>query len=371
MATNMGNEHLPIYGQRDNIIASVIRNQLTVISGDTGCGKTTQVPQYLFQAGLCTQKSVVVTQPRRISAISVSQRVAQELGDTTGTTVGFEVRFLSTRSESTRISFVTEAILLKEAIAAPTLSRYGVIVIDEAHERSIHSDLLLGLMLTLLKRRPDMRLVVMSATLETEKIISFFSAFAKGLTYSVVKVSGRFHPIEIYNLAEPLQDYLVGALNTVLQIHASGEAGDVIVFLTGQEEIEELATELRKKMDVFPQVFAKNMLKIVPLFAALPPESQQLAFQREPGTRKVILSTNIAETAVTIEGIRFVVDCGFVKQKFYDERKAVETLAILPISKASASQRAGRAGRTEKGKCYRLYTAESLEGLAAFNEPVG
>lgn len=316
------------------------------------------------------QKSIVITQPRRISAISVAERVAFEMNEKIGSKVGYEVRFQSNRSSETKVIFLTEAILIREAVNDPVLSNYNVVIIDEAHERGINSDLLLGLIIKMLKKRSDLRVVVMSATLETQKILNFFVNNTKKINYKCISVNGRFHPIEIHNLDQSVSDYLEAALNTILQIHDEPEKGDIIVFLTGQEEIEELDGEIHKKMIEHEVYFASKPLIVVQLFSALPPEKQQLAFSKFPNFRKVILSTNIAETAVTIEGIRFVIDSGFVKLKFFDERKGVELLAILPVSKASATQRAGRAGRLEKGKCYRLYTQKDYEQLADFNEPV-
>lgn len=367
----MNPESLPIYSLKQEICEAVQRHQLTVICGDTGCGKTTQVPKFLRETGFTKAKSIVVTQPRRISAITVAERVAFELGDGIGGEVGYEVRFQSKRNAQTRILFVTEAILLKEAISDSTLSGYSAVVVDEAHERGIHCDVLLGLLLKLAKRRPDLRIVIMSATLETSKIVNFYTQNSKGLTSKVITVHGRFHPIQIYNLEAPVQDYLAAAVNTVLQIHTSPEKGDIIVFLTGYEEIEEMELELRKRVEEFPEAFRESPLTLIPLFSALSPERQQLAFQKVRTGRKVILSTNIAETAVTIDGIRFVVDTGFAKFKYFDERRGVETLAILPISRSSAVQRSGRAGRVEEGKCYRLFTKETFDQLEAFTEPVG
>jgi HrpA-like RNA helicase len=225
---------LPIFKHKDHILESVMNNPLTIISGDTGCGKTTQVPKYIFEKGLNRNKLIAVTQPRRISAISVSERVAYELQSETGKLVGFEVRFESCLTSSTVIKFMTEGVLMREYTHDNSLSKYSVIIIDEAHERGVNCDFLIGLTLNLLRKRKDIRVVVMSATLETEKIVNFFKNGVKDIKYEVITVEGRYHPIEIMNVTSPAEDYVETAFNTLLQINFEEGEGDVLAFFTGQ-----------------------------------------------------------------------------------------------------------------------------------------
>lgn len=365
---------LPIFSKRDEIVSSIRNNQVTLICGDTGCGKTTQVPQYIYEENLHNNKTIGVTQPRRIAAMTVSKRVAEEFGCNYGETVGYEIRFESMTTKETKIKFMTEGILLREMTLDLHLKQYSILVIDEAHERGINCDVLLGLVKRQLKTRSDLRIVVMSATLETERILKFFNKC------NIINVKGRFYPIEIYNTEEPQRDYLDAALNTILQIHleepimASEESGqtlngDIQVFLTGQEEIEDLEDMLKEKI----LEFTENMPRLVvrSLYAALPPHIQLEAFApvTNPNERKVILATNIAETSITIDGVKYVIDCGFVKIRYFEANKVIESLQNVPISKSSAVQRAGRAGRQAKGKCFRIFPKDAFNHLEQFMMP--
>jgi len=250
--------------------------------------------------------------------------------------------------------------LLREAMADPLLEKYKVIVLDEAHERTLATDVLFGLLKEVLKNRPDLKLVVMSATLEAEKFQGYFSGAP------LMKVPGRLHPVEIFYTQEPERDYLEAAIRTVVQIHMCEPAGDILVFLTGEEEIEDACRKINKEINnMGDQV---GPVKVVPLYSTLPPAMQQKIFEPAPAPlkeggppgRKIVVSTNIAETSLTIDGIVYVIDPGFSKQKVYNPRIRVESLLVSPISKASAHQRAGRAGRTQPGKCFRLYTEKSF-----------
>lgn len=362
-------KELPIFQKRAEIVEAVKAHQVILISGDTGCGKTTQVAQYLHEEGLAGPKLIGITQPRRIAAMTISQRVAEESNCTLGALVGYEIRFESKMSKETKIKFMTDGILQREITLDFYQKQYGIIIIDEAHERGVNSDVLLGLIKRLLKQRGDLRIIVMSATLETEKIIKFFKK-----PY-IISIHGRFHPIEIYNSIEPQRDYLDGCLNTILQIHFNEKNfenksnGDILVFLTGQEEIEDLEDMLKEKVQQFKK--SDSRLLIRPLYAAQPPHQQLKAFEKCEGDneRKVILSTNIAETSVTIDGVKFVVDCGFVKIRYFEANKALESLLTIPIAKSSSIQRAGRAGRQEKGKCFRIYPKEAYETLDDYTMP--
>lgn len=329
--------------------------------GETGSGKTTQVPQFVVEAGYTTpQRLCACTQPRRVAAMSVSRRVADEMDVSLGEEVGYTIRFEDNTGPRTRLKYMTDGMLLREAMTDPRLERYSVIILDEAHERTLATDVLFGLLKEVLPRRPDMKVVVMSATLEAEKFQNYF------LDAPLMRVPGRLHPVEVFYTQEPERDYLEAAVRTVVQIHKCEPPGDVLVFLTGEEEIEDACTKIRRECSGLGE--GVGDIKVYPLYSTLPPAMQQKIFDKAPepkypggpAGRKIIVSTNIAETSLTIDGIVYVVDPGFAKQKVYNPRIRVESLLVSPISKASAHQRAGRAGRTQPGKCFRLYTSASF-----------
>eukprot|EP01017_Pseudomicrothorax_dubius_P045253 TRINITY_DN7800_c0_g1_i1.p1 TRINITY_DN7800_c0_g1~~TRINITY_DN7800_c0_g1_i1.p1 ORF type:complete len:662 (+),score=147.42 TRINITY_DN7800_c0_g1_i1:58-2043(+) len=354
---------LPAFKHREEIIAAIREHQVVVVSGETGSGKTTQVPQYILEARLNDSRMIAITQPRRVAALTLSERVAQEKGCKLGELVGYSIRFEEVwDAKVTKLKFVTDGMLLREFIIDPTLRRYSVLIIDEAHERSLHTDIILGLTKDLIAKRRDLKLVVMSATLELKKLTRFFP------NSKTMHISGRTFPIEIYATLSPVADYIEATLNCVLQIHMTEEKGDVLAFLTGQEDIEDLSRLLEERNKMLPQQVDKIL--VAPLYAALPSHAQLRAFQPAPeGHRKIVLATNIAETSVTINGIKYVVDCGLAKLRFYDARRNMESLLIHPIAKSSALQRAGRAGRQCPGKSFRLYTEDALSKLEEFNTP--
>lgn len=340
-----------MWAQKNEFLQTLKSNQTVILVGETGSGKTTQIPQFVLEAVNADKnpsKSLVgCTQPRRVAAMSVASRVAQEMDVAIGEEVGYTVRFEDCTASGTVLKYLTEGMLLREAMSDPLLQRYKAIVLDEAHERTLATDLLLGLLKRVLTNRPDLKLVVMSATLEAEKFVQYFSGAP------LIKVPGRLHPVEIFYTQEPERDYLEAAIRTVVQIHMSQPPGDVLVFLTGEEEIEDACRRIVAKLG--------EQVNVVPLYSTLPPAMQQKIF--DPPTedrRKVVVSTNIAETSLTIDGIVYVVDPGFAKQKIYNPSSRVESLLVSPISQASAHQRAGRAGRTRPGKCFRLYTEKSF-----------
>ncbi|EKX74191.1 Helicase associated domain HA2 containing protein [Theileria equi strain WA] len=344
-------KRLPAWQARKNFVKLVKRNQILILVGETGSGKTTQMSQFALEAGLSGFRTIGITQPRRVAAMSVATRVAQEMDVELGQTVGYSIRFEDRCSDKTLLKFMTDGMLLKEAMSDPLLSRYGMIVLDEAHERTIATDVLFGLMKNISKRRPDLKIVVMSATLEAKKFQAYFGGC------DVLKIPGSMHPVEIYYTAAPERDYLEAAVRTVVNIHISEPEGDILLFLTGEEEIE----NAKKAIEV---ALAKkdvpcSYLTILPLYSSLPPSQQQKVFEPVDG-RKCVIATNIAETSITIDGIVYVIDPGFSKQKVYNPRARVESLLVSPISKASAQQRAGRAGRTKPGKCFRLYTESAF-----------
>ncbi|CAJ1931889.1 unnamed protein product [Sphenostylis stenocarpa] len=390
---------LPIASVEKRLVEEVRKNDVLIIVGETGSGKTTQIPQFLFDAGFCRDGRVIgVTQPRRVAAVTVAKRVAEECGVELGRKVGYSVRFDDTTSGSTRIKYMTDGLLLREALLDPYLSKYSVIIVDEAHERTVHTDVLMGLLknvqlarsssvsdgqclrfgkknvkkvMTLEKeneqserfhKRPlyekytPLKIIIMSASLDARAFSEYFGG-AKA-----VHIQGRQFPVDIFYTRIAETDYLDASLITIFQIHLEEGPGDILVFLTGQEEIESVERLIKEKLPQLPQENQK--LLIVPIFAALPSEQQMRVFAPAPsGFRKVILATNIAETSVTIPGIKYVIDPGFVKARSYDPGKGMESLIIVPTSKSQALQRSGRAGREGPGKCFRLYPEKEFEKL--------
>nr|GLL42531.1 hypothetical protein GOBAR_AA03629 [Ipomoea trifida] len=357
---------LPVWHQKEEFLQVLKANQTLILVGETGSGKTTQIPQFVLDAvdvetpDKRRKYMIGCTQPRRVAAMSVSRRVAEEMDVTIGEEVGYSIRFEDCSGARTVLKYLTDGMLLREAMTDPLLERYKVIILDEAHERTLATDVLFGLLKEVLKNRSDLKLVVMSATLEAEKFQGYFNGAP------LMKVPGRLHPVEIFYTQEPERDYLEAAIRTVVQIHMCEPPGDILVFLTGEEEIEDACRKITKEINnLGDQV---GPVKAVPLYSTLPPAMQQKIFEAAPPPlveggppgRKVVVSTNIAETSLTIDGIVYVIDPGFAKQKVYNPRVRVESLLVSPISKASAHQRSGRAGRTQPGKCYRLYTEKSF-----------
>ncbi|PIA28042.1 hypothetical protein AQUCO_07300016v1 [Aquilegia coerulea] len=356
---------LPVWQQKDEFLQALHANQTLILVGETGSGKTTQIPQFVLEAIELDDKRkkmmVACTQPRRVAAMSVSHRVAEEMDVTIGEEVGYSIRFEDRSSAKTILKYLTDGMLLREAMTDPLLENYKVIILDEAHERTLATDVLFGLLKEVLRNRPDLKLVVMSATLEAEKFQAYFSGAP------LMKVPGRLFPVEIFYTQEPERDYLEAAIRTVVQIHMCEPPGDILVFLTGEEEIEDACRKIAKEVgNIGDQV---GPVKVVPLYSTLPPAMQQKIFEPAPPPvneggppgRKIVVSTNIAETSLTIDGIVYVIDPGFAKQKVYNPRVRVESLLVSPISRASAHQRSGRAGRTQPGKCFRLYTERSFK----------
>ena len=369
---------LPIARHRQSLLYLIETVSVTIVIGQTGSGKTTQLPQYLERAGWCEEgKTVAVTQPRRVAATTVAARVAEEMSCKLGEEVGYSIRFEDVTSAKTRIKFLTDGLLLREALADPLLSRYSIVMVDEAHERSLSTDILLGVLKKIKKRRKDLRIVISSATLQAEAFLEFFSEEvqhqngAEGLKNSegaIISLEGRMFPVDTHFLEEPSEDYVERAVKTVFDIHANEPNGDILIFLTGRDEID---TALQLIADQAASLHQRaQSIMAFPLYAGLTSEQQLYAFEPAPeNTRKVIVSTNIAEASVTIDGIVYVIDCGFVKLRAFNSETGIETLTARPISKASATQRAGRAGRTKPGKCYRLYTQLAYEGLPDITIP--
>ena len=355
---------LPVQTQREEFLAMYHSSQILVFVGETGSGKTTQIPQFVLFDELphLIRKQVACTQPRRVAAMSVAKRVADELDVPLGEEVGYNIRFEDCSGPSTILKYMTDGMLLREAMSDPQLSRYTTVILDEAHERTLATDILMGLMKDIANSRPDLKIIIMSATLDAQKFQSYFN------DAPLLAVPGRTFPVEIYYTPQAEKDYLEAAMRTVLQIHATEEDGDILVFLTGEEEIEEACRKIGMEAEAMLSDTDCGPLKTFPLYGTLPPQQQQRIFDPPPGPRKqggrngrkCIVATNIAETSLTIDGIVYVVDPGFSKQKVYNPRIRVESLLVSPISKASAQQRAGRAGRTRPGKCFRLYTEDAF-----------
>mmetsp|Transcript_69078 Transcript_69078/g.202239 ORF Transcript_69078/g.202239 Transcript_69078/m.202239 type:complete len:711 (-) Transcript_69078:184-2316(-) len=381
---------LPVHGFRKEIIEAVKQHQVVVLVGETGSGKTTQVPQFLHSAGFSRRGVIAVTQPRRIAAISVAARVASEMHCSVGGLVGYHVRFSNQTSKETRVKYMTDGMLVRESTGKYGLSSCSVVVLDEAHERSIHTDVLLGLVKSALDDGAPLKVMVMSATLDAHPFVKFFGGPERA---HLMNVPGRQHPVQLYYTPSPEPDYLEAALVAVLQLHLVRPPGDMLVFLPGQEDIDGLARLLEEKRQVLaerrrekpqePLTVSSNAgngavsaslpppnrvddLIVRPIYASLPFDQQELVFQpAPPGCRKVVLATNIAETSITISGIRYVVDTGLVKLKICHPQTGVEVLQLVETSKASAGQRAGRAGREAPGEAYRLYAEPELGRMPA------
>ncbi|CAI4216621.1 unnamed protein product [Parascedosporium putredinis] len=398
-------KELPIWAYRSQIQTALRRNNMLVIVGETGSGKSTQTPQFLFREPWCrkqtktvklgdgTQRQVdvggmiAVTQPRRVAATTLAHRVSQETGCSLEKSahglVGYSVRFDHNVPKGTKIKFLTEGMLLQELLRDPFLRQYSAIVVDEIHERSIDVDLLSGFLkksstATLVAAGVPLKIVVMSATAHVEGIQAFFapvSAAGEGVTpatntteavsVEVLHIEGRQYPVNIFHSPKPVPDLQDGLVRAIFKLHTEEPLpGDILAFLTGQEEIE----SAQRLIEDYAATLASNVpkVKVLPLFGQLSIEAQHAAFQpvKEPFTRKIVLATNIAETSVTVPGVRYVVDCGKAKIKQFRSRLGLESLLAKPISRSSAIQRSGRAGREGPGKCIRLYTQEGYDSLA-------
>lgn len=371
---------------REALRLAIQGNYCTVVRGSTGCGKTTQLPQLLLAAGF---GPVCVTQPRRMAAIAAARRVAQERGGEVGGEVGYAIRFEQECGPSTQIKFVTDGVLLREAVRDQALSHYGAVVLDEAHERSINTDVLLTVAKQILsglqggeaagegageaagRARGPRRLVVASATLDAARFSRFFR------DAPVVEVSSRTFPVTVHHVAKPLTSdgaRLEAALEVALRVHAQRPAGpgeDVLVFLAGQDEISTAAHAARGLAEQLLEADPDGpRLQVHPLHASLPSADQARVFRPPPPrTRRLILATNIAETSLTLPGVRTVIDAGVAKEKRYERDRGMEVLSVVPISQSNAVQRAGRAGRTAAGEVWRLYSEDQLAGMASEPQP--
>lgn len=379
-------EDLPVSARREEISRAIAAHQVVIVSGETGSGKTTQLPKICLELGRGLKKMIGHTQPRRLAASSVARRIAEELQTPLGDWVGYQVRFQDRSSAQTAIKLMTDGILLAESQRDPLLKRYDTIIIDEAHERSLNIDFLLGYLRQLLPRRPDLKLIITSATIDAGSFARHF-ADKKGAPAPVIEVSGRLYPVEVRyrpvlnpvleegatggtppqtglserSLARDEERDLINALVEAVDECARVGPGDVLVFLPGEREIRECAEALRKHHPPGTQVLA--------LFARLSQDEQEEIFRPRTSARRIVLATNVAETSLTVPGIRFVIDSGLARVKRYSWRNKVEQLRIEPISQASANQRAGRCGRLGPGVCIRLYDEQDFKDRAAFTDP--
>jgi pre-mRNA-splicing factor ATP-dependent RNA helicase DHX16 len=316
---------LPIFQYRDELLDAIEQFQTLIIVGETGSGKTTQIPQYLVEAGYTKDgKKVGCTQPRRVAAMSVAARVAEEMGTTLGRDVGYSIRFEDCTSEKTVVKYMTDGMLLREFLTEPDLGGYSCLIIDEAHERTLSTDILFGLVKDIARFRPDLKLLISSATMDANKFSEYFD------DAPIFNIPGRKFPVEVYHTAAPEANYLAAAITTIMTIHITQEKGDVLLFLTGEDEIETVKESLVQITKSLGSRIAEMI--ICPIYANLPSDQQSKIFEPTPeGARKVVLSTNIAETSITIDGVVYVIDPGFVKQKHYNPRTGMESLVVVPV----------------------------------------
>ncbi|CAM0875960.1 unnamed protein product [Alopecurus aequalis] len=341
---------LPISQHEDEIVAAVEANPVIVVIGETGSGKSTQLSQILHRRGYTRRGAIAVTQPRRVAAVSVSRRVAQELGVSLGDEVGYAIRFEDRTSEKTSIKYLTDGVLLRESLSNPELKQYSVIILDEAHERSLNTDILLGLMKRLIKHRAsDLKVLITSATLDGLKVSNFFSGCP------VLNIPGTIFPVEKFYSTDRPTNYIESSLRTAIDIHVKEAPGDVLIFMTGKDDIDKMVAKLEERIQNLEEGSCMDAL-VLPLHGSLPPEQQVRVFApAPPDCRRFIVATNVAETSLTVDGVVFVIDCGYVKQRQYNPSTGMYSLDVVQISRVQADQRAGRAGRTRPGKCYRLY----------------
>ncbi|KAL2919662.1 hypothetical protein HK105_200576 [Polyrhizophydium stewartii] len=345
-------QFLPAFAVREDLLKVIGENQIIIVVGQTGSGKTTQLAQYLHEAGYTKRGIIGCTQPRRVAAMSVAKRVSEEMGTNLGDLVGYSIRFEDCTSKNTIIKYMTDGVLLRESLTQPDLDHYSCIIMDEAHERSINTDVLLGLIKRVVSRRLDLKLIVTSATMNADKFANFF------VNAPITEIPGRTFPVDVIFSKNPCEDYVESAVKQVLAIHLSHPPGDILVFMTGQEDIEATCAVIAERLE---QLDDPPPLSILPIYSQLPADLQAKIFERAANNaRKVIVATNIAETSLTVDGIMYVVDSGYSKLKVYNPRIGMDSLQITPISQANANQRSGRAGRTGPGTCYRLYTESAF-----------
>ncbi len=339
-------EYLPIFGVKAELMAIIRQNKIIVIVGETGSGKTTQITQYLAEAGYGDYGLIGCTQPRRVAAVSVAKRVAEEMNTELGKKVGYAIRFEDCTSNETVIKYMTDGVLLRESLNDGELEKYSVVVMDEAHERSLNTDVMFGILKKVAAKRRDIKIIITSATMNSDRFAAFFGGVP------VYKIPGRTFPVDVFFTKVPVDDYVDSAVQKAIQIHIQQPPGDLLIFMTGQEDIEATCVLIAERIGTMEGV---PPMLVLPIYSQLPSDLQARIFESSK-LRKCIVATNIAETSLTLDGVRYVIDTGFCKLKVYNPRIGMDALQITPISQANANQRMGRAGRTGPGICYRLYT---------------
>jgi ATP-dependent RNA helicase DHX8/PRP22 len=367
---------LPIYQHREQILSTIKTNLFSIITGDTGSGKTTQIPQFIMESltisdlfrtqddnminkdKLSEIPRIVITQPRRVATIQMAKRVSFETKKKLGDEVGYSIRFEDCSNEKTVVKYVTDGILVRECLADHNLSKYNIIILDEAHERSLYTDILFALVKqAVLRRNNDLRLIITSATLDTKQFSSYFNECP------VYSIQGRCYPVDVIYHTSRMEKRVENSVKIAIRIHLHEGPGHILVFLTGFEECEQACKICYQKLEELVKK-GKTVapMLIMPLYGAQNTEEQSQVFEKAPeNCRKLIFSTNIAETSLTVDGIGYVIDCGYVKQKIFNPRTSMDSLMIVPISKVQAIQRTGRAGRTGPGKCIRLYSEQFFD----------
>ncbi|WP_236741271.1 ATP-dependent RNA helicase HrpA, partial [Glaesserella parasuis] len=347
---------LPVSARHDEILKLIAEHQVVVIAGETGSGKTTQLPKMCLELGRGVKGLIGHTQPRRIAARSVATRIAEELKSELGSTIGYKVRFNDQMSDNTLVKLMTDGILLAEIQNDRYLNQYDTLIIDEAHERSLNNDFILGYLKQILAKRPDLKVIITSATIDVERFSKHFN------NAPIIEVSGRTYPVEVrYRpiVEEEDQDQLQGILNAVDELQAEGR-GDILIFMNGEREIRDTAEALQKQ--------ELRHTEILPLYARLSAAEQQRIFNPS-NLNRIILATNVAETSLTIPNIKYVIDTGTARISRYSYRTKVQRLPIEPISQASANQRKGRCGRISEGICIRLYSEDDFNARPQFTDP--
>ncbi len=343
--------HLPVYQNRQQILDALRENQVIVVESPTGSGKTTQIPVILHEAGYDEELTIGITQPRRIATLSVCEFMKSQLEDQDGSFVAYKMRFNDTTSPATHIKVMTDGILLMELKADPLLSNYSVMLVDEAHERSLNIDFIIGMLKEVLKSRPDFKVIISSATINTKKFSAFFDSCP------IISISAKVWPVDVFY--RPVNISNLDARNNeicnIVKERMDAHSGDILIFLPGEFDI-------KNAVDALIEMDKNRDLIIYPLYGRLSKEEQESVFNDTPeGKTKVVVSTNIAETSITIDGITTVIDSGVAKMNFYNQKSFTSSLVPLPISKSSCAQRKGRAGRTQSGVCYRLYSEKSFK----------
>ncbi|XP_063926272.1 pre-mRNA-splicing factor ATP-dependent RNA helicase PRP16-like isoform X1 [Zophobas morio] len=343
-------QYLPIFAARHELLQVIRDNKVVIIVGQTGSGKTTQLTQYLYEEGYGKDGLIGCTQPRRVAAMSVAKRVSEEMSCRLGDKVGYSIRFEDCTSKETVIKYMTDGILLRESLTSPDLDQYNAIIMDEAHERSLNTDVLFGILKGIVRRRRDLKLIVTSATMDSEKFSAFFG------DVPCFTIPGRTFPVDVLYSKNVVEDHVDAAVKQAITIHLQYPPGDILIFMTGQEDIECTCTVMAERIEALGEEVPP--ISILPIYSQLPSDLQAKIFQKAEGnSRKCIVATNIAETSLTVDGILYVVDSGYCKLKVYNPKIGMDALQVFPVSQANANQRSGRAGRTGQGTAFRLFTA--------------